>query len=96
MTSETGSINFPIDSLVEQVAPLVEARLEAKFAELKIGENKRRSKLDTLDAAITAVIKAGERVEKSRNSRDEPAALNALVAAAAGLRSARLNYRKGL
>ena len=96
MTSETGSINFPIADLIEQVAPLVEERLEAKFAQLKIGENNRRSKLDTLEAAITAVIKASERVEKSRNSRSEPSAINALIAAAAGLRSARLNYRKGL
>lgn len=96
MISETGSINFPIADLVEQVAPLVEERLEARFAEQKIAENKRRSKLDTLEVAINAVVKGWERVERSRNSRDEPAAVNALIAAAAGLRSARLNYRKGL
>jgi hypothetical protein len=96
MTSETASINFPIAALIEQVAPLVEERLEAKFAERKIAENKRRSKIDAFEAAIEAVLKASERVEKSRNSRSEPSAITALISAAAGLRSARLNYRKGL
>ena len=96
MSSETGSINFPIADLIAQVAPLVEERLEARFTELKVAENKRKSKLETLEKAIEAVVKASEQVEKSRNSRSEPSSLNALVAAAAGLRSARLNYRKGL
>jgi len=96
MTAGSGSVNFPLTELVDQVAPLVEERLEAKFAELQVAANKRRSKLDTFEVAVTAVIKAVERVEKARNSRDEPASINALVAAAAGLRSARINYRKGL
>ncbi len=96
MSKDAWNITFPLDELVDQVAPLVEERLEARFAELQVTANKRRSKLDTLEAAITAVIKAVDRVDKSRNSRDEPASINALVAAAAGLKSARLNLRKGL
>ena len=96
MSAETGSISFPISELVEQLAPLLEERMEARFTELKLAETRRLSKAATLEKAIDAVVKAAEHVEKSRNSRTEPAAVNTLIAAAAGLRSARLNYRKGL
>ncbi|SEH22563.1 hypothetical protein [Rhizobium sp. NFR12] len=95
MTEGSGNVSFPLTELVDQVVPLVEERLEAKFAGMKVAANKRRSRLDSFEVAVSAVIKAVERVEKARNSRDETPSINALVAAAAGLRSARLNYVKG-
>lgn len=83
-------IGLPVDDIADRIAARLAPRIEAKVA-ASVAEHipRRRSPTESLDAAIMAVIKAVDRVDTSRNSRDENPSINALVAPAAGLRSAR-------
>lgn len=89
-------IGLPIEDIADQIAatlsPLIEAKVDDRIRELL---PRRRTPNEALDAAIMAVIKAVDRVDTSRNFRDENPSINALVAAAAGLRMARRNLPKG-
>lgn len=81
--------------LLDRLAPEIDVIVKERMAAIA-GETAARRSLDqALDHAIKNVTRAVARVDNSRNSRDEIPAINALVAAASGLRRAHIAYQEG-
>lgn len=98
-------VTVPLDrkTLLELLQPEIErliARAETKAAaearkQYREAAKLRRSVSPALQLAIDNVARASARVDVAHNTRDERPSLNALVAAASGLRRAHEASRKG-
>ncbi len=84
-----------LDRLAPEIDVIVKERMAAIAGETAAKEQHRRSTSDALEQAIKNVTRAVARVDNSRNTRDEVPAINALVAAASGLRRAHKAHQEG-
>ncbi|MFD1330230.1 hypothetical protein [Mycoplana ramosa] len=93
------TIAVPKDVLLDRLAPdidgIVRDRMAAISGQTAAREERRRSVDAALHQAIKNVTRAVARVDNSRNTRDEVPAINALVAAASGLRRAHSAFQEG-
>lgn len=87
------------DALLERLAPeidvIVKERMAAIAGDTAAKKERRRTRDEALEEAIKNVARAVARVDNSRNTRDEVPAINALVAAASGLRRAQKAHQEG-
>ncbi|SOC46610.1 hypothetical protein SAMN05892877_12354 [Rhizobium subbaraonis] len=84
-----------LDRLAPEIDGIVRDRMAAINGETAASKERRRSLDEALEQAIKNVTRAVARVDNSRHTRDEVPAINALVAAASGLRRAYRQSREG-
>ena len=85
-------LKLPEDQILQQLEPQIQAEVQKRYTELDI----QIAAIRSAKLAIDDVIRAVDRVEDSRNSRDEQPSIQNLVKAAAKLRRLFEAYRKGL
>ena len=89
------SVSVSAEEVLKQLQPEIEAEVRARLAARDAMLAHRRSELQALETAIDTVVAAVGRVDNSHHSRDESRAIQALVAAASGLRRASYMLKKG-
>lgn len=94
------TVQVPVAEVMTTLAPRIDDLVNQRVTEirnLQDGEKRRSHRLViALNGAINNVDRAVVRFENSQHTKDEQAAIGALIAASKGLRRAFTDYKKGI